>query len=298
MQGTYFSFICVKESFFKFTFFISGLVWAGVNVRNACTVNTFLSIVLFRAKLYPRGPDQWVRRFLQLKSSAAESVIGRMVDYSVVRLFNFEDVIRTAWVRDVLEGIITRHSYNLAGHLLTNTFLHLRKSLFIYFEHDCQCVVNGVREKVFDTPWVLPPDAAKSTIGLYSPRVKNRGRCDVCAHLFRLARISVPTTTWMLVQNVQGTGTWYSEFAQSLEVTDHENPNVRVHFELFGFALVTRAVTSVEPGRQMVHQVGLIKVKRSFWFYDDSLPEGRPVRCDPRQLFADYYVESAFYFRR
>ena len=237
------------------------------------------------------------RRFLQLKEAPTENVIARMIEYSDAMMPNFEDVVRTMWVRDVMGGRLTRRAFNMAGHMDMTSLDPMSKSMTFHMEHVCLCQNNGQKLKVFDTAWFLPLSAAKSRVGIYSPRRHNDGKCDRCPGFYVFNGLKVPSSTWLLAQNLEDQTSKYTDFLHEIHADPMEG-GFKVFFELFAFGLATRRPTGYEDGVPYGHQVALIKTQRGYWLYDNGLPEGRPVRQDPRQINKDYFITDVLYFRR
>ena len=290
------------------------------SVTNACTLDTFLSAVLFRAMRFYAGPEAFMQNYFRLSDSIAEDTLRAIIRNIVSNPFRHDDSSKLLWATNVM---LRRHgrsrTINIVGNAVSNVFMHLDQSSIIFREYSCVCPdqsrehtsyemfsrmpvqhmsVSKVPGKSLGTQRLNPlHNPLNSDANAPSPWSDKSFKCGKCKGDYRQSRISVPDTTWIVWQAIEYEHQ-VTDFATTIEFHQLDHQYGRVTFDLGYISLVSRRDID-HAGAMLTHNVGLMWIENNYYLYDDMSPTQVPVIViDPNLLLTNWEIREIVYFRR
>ena len=293
------------------------------SVSNACTLDTFLSAILFRALRFHAGPEAFVQNYFRLEFSLAEDTIRNIIRNAVSNPQGHDDSSKLMWATDVMLRRRARsRSIDIAGDAVTNVLSHFEQSTLVFREYSCVCPNQDRAHTAYETMTSLPyshmsvssvpgrrvgmrdgpnfqptHNQFNSGAGGPSPWADKSFRCGTCNGHYVQSAVTVPDTTWMVWQDIQYEH-MVTDFATSLEFHRFDSRYGRVTFDLGYVSLVSRSGID-HVGATLTHNIGLMWFENNYYLYDDMAPTQIPILViDPNLLLAKWEIRQVVYFRR
>ena len=280
-------------------------------VRNACTLDTVLTAVIFRARRFATGHEGFIENYFRLAGSRSETALAAVIRNAVRNPTNHDDESKALWARDVLDVNDVRGA-DLAGDAMGNFFDPLSLSEIVFQEYSCLCPNQRDRaNRAYATFFALPQSTMSAVAvaptnpgvtrlntaeGAKAPWSDKNYRCGRCQGSYRQHRISVPQTTWMLHQAVAD-NQLVTDFARTLTFPTTESADETVTFELGVVMLSSRATVTHEGHVNLHHQTGLLWLDGHFYHYDDMRNQVPVLVLNPNTLLASWSIDFVVYFR-